>query len=151
MRVAAVTCALVLFAAPAVAASLTEKTGVNAALGVSPSTPDFVSGAAIGGMFEIRSSELAVAKSTDAATKAFAEQMIRDHTKASAELAALATKIGGLTVPTALDAGHQSELDDLAKESGTDFDDAYADDQQDAHEDAVSLFKRYAEGGDTRS
>src|SRR4030081_3012947 len=42
-----------LFAAPALAQSAGEKTGVNSALGVSPTTPDFVKEGAISDMFGV--------------------------------------------------------------------------------------------------
>jgi predicted outer membrane protein len=70
---------------PAFAESLMEKTGVNEMLGVSPSTSDFVTEAAIGGMFEIQSSEIAKQKASPT-EQSFAERMIEDHMKASNEL-----------------------------------------------------------------
>jgi putative membrane protein len=44
---------------------------------------------AISDMFEIQSSQLALAKQADADTKPFAEKMVQDHQKASSELKAL--------------------------------------------------------------
>jgi predicted outer membrane protein len=66
-------------ATPALAQSVPEKTGVNSTLGISPSTQDFVIEAANSDMLEIESSKLVAAK-TDAKDKAFADQMIKDHT-----------------------------------------------------------------------
>jgi predicted outer membrane protein len=88
-----------------------EKTGVSAVLGVSPSTPDFVQQAAISDMFEIQSSELATQRA-DAATKAFAEQMVSAHRKTSDELKGLVAS-GKVkeTLPTKLDSAHQEKLD----------------------------------------
>ena len=121
---------------------------MNAALNVSPSTADFVRDAAIGGMFEIQSSELAKAKASGA-TITFADTMIKDHTKANDELKALVQNVAVKEpLPTALDASHQKMLDQLKGESGAHFARTYADDQVSAHKDAVSLFDRYAKGGD---
>lgn len=133
---------------PAFAELLTEKTGVNELLGASPSTPDFVSEAAIGGMFEIQSSQLAQQKGS-AAERTFAERMIEDHTKASNELKSLVQN-GSVqaTFPTTLDDATQKKLDQLKSLSGAEFNKTYADDQISAHKDAVSLFERYAKGGD---
>ena len=50
-------------AGPTVAQSPGEKTGANSALGVSPSTADFVTQAAISDMFEIQTSQLALQQS----------------------------------------------------------------------------------------
>ena len=65
-------------AIPAYAQSVPEKTGVNAAIGVSPSTQDFVTEAANSDMLEIASSKLALSKG-DAKLKSFADTMIGDR------------------------------------------------------------------------
>ncbi|MBR1179407.1 DUF4142 domain-containing protein [Bradyrhizobium sp. KB893862 SZCCT0404] len=140
--------ACVLLAGPALAQSLGEKTGVNSALGVAPATADFVKEVAISDMFEIESSKLAEQKG-NAQEKAFAQQMVTDHTKTSSELKGL---VGNgkvpATLPAALDSSHQSKLDKLKAASGKDFSSDYDSYQTSAHEDAVSLFERYAKGGD---
>jgi putative membrane protein len=138
----------VLLSGPALAQSAGEKTGVNSVLGISPSTPDFVKEVATSDMFEIQSSALAKDKG-NAAEKSFAGQMITDHTKTSTELKQLVSsgKVKA-DVPTALDSSHRSKLDKLKGASGKDFNSDYASDQVSAHKDAVSLFERYAKGGD---
>jgi putative membrane protein len=152
----AVTAACVLVAAPALAqSSMKEKakqagetTGVSSVLGVAPTTQDFVTTAAISDMFEIESSKLAQEKA-DAASKAFAAHMIGDHQKTSTELKAMVE--GGKVkaeLPKALDSSHQSKLDKLKSSNGKDFDKNYDAMQKSAHKDAVSLFERYAKGGD---
>ena len=139
----------VMLAAPAFAQSAAEKTGVNSVMGVAPKTEDFVTEAAASDMFEIESSKLAVERSQDPATKTFAQQMITDHTKTSEELKALVSggKVKAM-LPTAMSSAQQSMLDDLKKLNGDDFTKQYHSDQEDAHEDAVDLFKRYGDEGD---
>jgi putative membrane protein len=144
--VIAVSC--VLLAGPALAQSVGEKTGVNSALGVTPSTDDFVKEVATSDMFEIESNKLGEQKGT-AQEKTFARQMVTDHTKTSTELKSMVT--GGkvkATLPTELDSSHQSKLDKLKAASGKDFSSDFDSDQVSAHKDAVSLFERYAKGGD---
>jgi putative membrane protein len=138
----------VLLAGPAFAQSAGEKTGVNSALGIAPTTADFVKEVAISDMFEIQSSKLAEEKG-NASEKTFASQMVTDHTKTSTELKGLVSsgKVKA-DVPAALDSSHQSKLDKLKGESGNDFSSGYNSDQVSAHKDAVSLFERYAKGGD---
>lgn len=140
--------ACVLLAGPALAQSVGEKTGVNSALGVAPTTADFVKEVAISDMFEIESSKLAEQKG-NAQEKSFAKQMVTDHTKTSTELKGL---VGGgkvqATLPTSLDSSHQSKLDKLKDSNGKDFSSNYESYQVSAHEDAISLFERYAKGGD---
>ena len=138
----------VMTATSAFAQSATESTGVNSALGVAPKTGDFVLQASASDMFEIESSKLALQKG-DETTKAFAQQMITDHEKTSAELKALLAggKVQGNPV-TALTEDHKEEVDELAKLEGAEFNEEYIDDQVEAHEDAVDLFKRYAGEGE---
>ena len=128
--------------------SVPERTGVNSTLGIAPSTQDFVTKAAISDMAEIESSKLAVTK-TDGKTKAFAEKMIKDHTETSTELKGLVTsgKVKA-TLPAEMDAAHKSKIDKLKTLSGASFAKEYDDMQVAAHKDAVSLFERYANGGE---
>lgn len=138
----------VLTAHPVLAQSASEKTGVNSALGIAPKTQDFVTQAAQSDMLEIETSKLALEKG-DASIKAFATQMVADHTKTSAELKAAAGDIkNGVTLPTALDKAHQDKLDKLKKLDAADFTKEYKSMQVAAHKDAVSLFSRYAQGGE---
>ena len=148
MKRSIIVAACVLLATPALAQSLGEKTGVNSALGVAPATADFVKEVAISDMFEIESSKLAEQRG-NAQEKTFAQQMVTDHTKTSSELKALVNdgKVQA-TLPTALDSSHQSKLDKLKTASGKDFSTDYNSYQVSAHEDAISLFDRYAKGGD---
>jgi hypothetical protein len=67
--------AFVLLAAPALAQSVGEKTGVNSALSIAPKTNDFVAEAAQSDMFEIQSSKLASSK-TRGDVQTFANQML---------------------------------------------------------------------------
>lgn len=138
-----------LVAAPALAQSVGEKTGVNSVLGVSPSTADFVKQVAISDMFELESNKLAQQKG-NAAEKTFASQMVTDHTKTSTELKGMVS--GGKVqaeLPTALDSSHQSKLDKLkAAANEKDFSSEFDAMQVSAHKDAVDLFERYAKGGD---
>ena len=88
-----------------------------------PSAQDFVNKVAVSDMFEIQSSQIALAKQADADTKPFAEKMVQDHQKTSSELKALVE--GGKVkakLPTALDSEHQKLLDDLKAKNGKDFD-----------------------------
>ena len=148
MRRTMIATACVLLAAPALAQSVGEKTGINSALGMSPSTEDFVKQVAISDLFEIEASKLAQQKG-NAAEKTFASQMVSDHTKTSAELKGLVSSSKlKILLPTAIDSTHQSKLDKLKGASGEDFSSDLNSIQVSAHKDAVSLFERYAKGGD---
>lgn len=133
---------------PALAQSVGEKTGVNALVGVSPSTQDFVTEAAISDMFEIQTSKLAQEK-RDAKADAFAQKMISDHATTTDAIKAL-VQSGKVTaeIPAALDSSHQNKLDRLKGLAGEAFETQFRSDQISGHKDAVDLYKRYAKGGD---
>ncbi len=132
----------------AMAQSAAESTGVNSLIGVAPKTADFVTEAASSDMFEIESSKLALERG-DAATKTFAQQMITDHMKTSTEMKQMIeTGKVQATVPTAMTSNYQSMLDALKPLQGDEFNKQYHADQEEVHEDAVDLFKRYGEEGE---
>jgi putative membrane protein len=137
-----------LLASSAMAQTAAEKSGVNSVLGVAPKTEDFVAEAATSDMFEIESSKLAIERA-DPATKTFAQQMVADHTKTSDELKALVSsgKVKA-AVPAAMTSSQQSMLEKLKGLQGEDFTKQYHSDQEDVHEDAVDLFKRYGDEGE---
>lgn len=139
----------ILLAGPALAQSVGEKTGINSALGVAPTTADFVKEVAISDMFEIESSKLAEQKG-NAQEKSFAQQMVTDHSKTSSDLKSLISsgKVKA-ELPSGLDSSHQSKLDKLKGASGKDFSSDFDSYQVSGHKDAVSLFERYAKGGDS--
>ena len=130
------------------AQSVGEKTGVNSTLGISPTTADFVKEAATSDMAEIAAAKIALEKG-NAAEKKFADQMVTDHTKTSAELKELVSS-GEVKaqVPASLDSASQKKIDRLNGAKPEDFGSEYDPMQVSAHKDAVSLFERYAKGGD---
>lgn len=137
-----------LFAGPAIAETVSEKTGLNSLVGASPNTQDFVTEAAISDMFEIQSSKLAQEKK-DTKTDEFAKKMIDDHTTSSDAIKNM-VQSGKVKadIPASIDSKHQSMLDKLKGLNGDDFEKQYRSDQISGHKDAVDLYKRYAKGGD---
>ncbi len=104
---------------------------------------DFVQQVANSDAFEVQSSTIAEERGARANVKAFAAQMRVDHTATTAELTALAPRIG-LAAPTAtISAENQARIDSLRGASGEAFDDLYLDQQVEAHENAVKLFQDY--------
>ena len=132
---------------PSFAQSVGEKTGVNSALGIAPKTEDFIKEAAMSDMTEIEAAKIAQLKG-NAEEKKFAEMMLADHTKTSNELKAMIPANMKAAVPTALDDTHQKKLAKLRDAKPEDFASEYDSMQVSAHKDAVSLFERYANGGD---
>ncbi|WP_339096128.1 DUF4142 domain-containing protein [Deinococcus sp. VB343] len=106
----------------------------------------FAQQAAMSDLFEIRSSELALSRSSNDAVKRFAQTIISDHKEASGKLK---TRAGALniTLPTDVDAPKLADLQALQVKKGEAFDRAYAAIQVNAHVDAVNLFTNYAAKG----
>jgi putative membrane protein len=143
----AIAVAVTLTSSAALAQSVGEKTGVNSALGIAPKTEDFIKEAAMSDMLEIEAAKVAQQKG-NADEKKFAEQMITDHTKTSTELKGIVTGELAAAIPTALDDSSQKKLDKLKGAKPDNFASEYDPMQVSAHKDAVSLFERYAKGGE---
>src|SRR5215213_4422114 len=111
------------------------------------SAQDFVNMAAVGGMFEVQSSQVALEKGQEQAVKDFAQQMVTDHTAANERLKTLASE-QQLTVPTKLDEKHQQRVDTLNNANAQNFDPVYGQFQVEAHQEAVQLFETYSRRGD---
>lgn len=139
--------AALLISTSAYAQSVGEKTGVNSTLGISPTTADFVKEAAMSDMTEIAAAKLGQERG-NAQEKTFAGQMIADHTKTSDELKSIAPADAKTAIPANLDSSSQSKIDKLKDAKPSDFSSDFDSMQVSAHKDAVSLFERYAKGGD---
>lgn len=112
-------------------------------------TSGYVTNAALGDMFEIESSRLAVEKAKSPEVKKFAQMMIDAHTKTSDELKSLLSSANlQVTPPKALDERRQGMLADLQKAPATAFDTTYLDQQAKAHSETLDLHKSYADNGD---
>src|ERR1700684_1010962 len=145
--IATIALALALLSTAAYGQSMGEKTGVNSTLGIAPKTEDFIKEAAMSDMLEIDAAKIAQQKG-DPEEKAFAGEMITDHTKTSTELKGLVSGEMKAALPTALDDSSQKKRDKLRNAKPKDFSGEYDPMQVSAHKDAVSLFERYAKGGE---
>jgi putative membrane protein len=109
---------------------------------------EYVTKAAIGDIFEIQSSKLALRKSREAKVKSFAARMVKDHTAGSAKLKSIikAEELP-LVPPTRLDDAHQQKIERLSAASDGDFDKIYMDMQMEGHQEALAVHQGYAENG----
>jgi putative membrane protein len=138
---------LVVCASPSLAQSVGEKTGVNSVLGIAPKTEDFIKEVALSDMTEIEAAKIAQQKG-NAGDKKFAEMMIADHTKTSNELKSMVPENLKAALPASLDDASQKKIAKLRDTKPEDFASEYDSMQVSAHKDAVSLFERYANGGE---
>jgi putative membrane protein len=115
-----------------------------------PTSADgYVKQAAISDLFEVQSSRVALEKAQRQDVKAFAQQMIDQHTATTAQLKrTLSAAEVDATPPTQLDAAHEAKLKALKSAGGSAFDSTYVQQQVIAHEQAVALHQGYASAGD---
>jgi putative membrane protein len=132
------------------AQSVGEKSGVNSTLGIAPKTEDFIKEVAMSDMTEIEAAKIAEQKG-NADEKKFAAMMVTDHTKTSTELKSMVTGEMKSSLPSALDDASEKKLGKLRDAKPEDFAATYDPMQVSAHKDAVSLFERYAKGGDNNA
>ena len=110
---------------------------------------DFVNAAGQASLVEIRTSEMALEKSSSADVKAFAQMMIDNHKAATDKLKAAASAASLMPPADVLDDFHMRRINDLVETDGdADFDADYAALQIDAHNDAIKLFEDYARDTD---
>ena len=113
---------------------------------IAASANDFVDSASEAGIAEVVAGNLALEKSQDAEIKAFARQMVTDHTQAGQQLGDIARKLD-------IDVPDEAALTDKVKKMilawrDESFDRAYVNNQVQAHEKAVALFKKEANSSD---
>ena len=89
-------------------------------------------------MYEIEAARLALQMSTNANVRAFAQQMINDHTNATAQMAAAMQSLGMNPPPPTLTVDQTARLNNL-RTAGTGFDAMYLADQVSAHQEALAL------------
>jgi putative membrane protein len=115
-------------------------------------TQEFVQKVAISNQFEIMSSQLALQNTNTGSVRQFAEQMITDHTRAGSDFKqALAESELDGAPPATLDEAHQETMTELQGLSGASFDNQYIKAQMIAHDEAVLLFRTYAENGENKA
>ena len=118
---------------------------------VSPATPRtaaYVRQAALSDMLAINTSRIAMHKSQDPAVRSFAQQMLADHSRSTAQLReAIASGRAGVTLPTALELRQQEDVRTLAAKPLDQFDAAYLLAQLQTHRNALDVQRAYAERG----
>lgn len=125
---------------------------VKQAVTATPTGQEFLNTAAKSDAFEIAAAKLALTNGASQAVRDFAADMIKAHTESTAKLkAAAATASPALTPDATLTADQTEDLAELGKKKTAEFDEAYIDDQVDAHQTALALMRDFAEHGDVAS
>lgn len=125
--------------------------GRPAQIANAPSTADakaYIDKAAIGDMFEVQSSQLALEKTKDPSLRNFAQHMMDDYSKSTSKLKdTLKSANINVTPPASLDQPHRYKLALLRNAAGDQFDRAYRDMQLEGHREAFKLHSDYGKSG----
>ena len=106
----------------------------------------FSTEAAQGGLAEVEMGRLAAQKAGNPSVREFGQRMVADHSKANAELKALAAR-KGLQLPSDMNSDQKSEMAKLEKLSGAEFDREYMSAMLKDHEEDVKAFETQSKEG----
>jgi putative membrane protein len=107
---------------------------------VSSGDRKFMMEAARGGMMEVKLGQVATRRASSSAVKQFGQRMVRDHSKANAQLKQLAAR-KDVSLPQDIGAEHKAVYSRLSRLSGPAFDRAYMKDMVEDHVKDVSEFR----------
>jgi putative membrane protein len=137
--------------APAGSGSTTTSPATSGKAELDSETREYVQMAAMGDMFEVESSKLALERSPSMEVKNIAQEMITAHTMTADDLKARLTRAGLMVeTPAMLDSEHEQKLDQLRRASNQEFDAQYLSAQKEAHDEALMLHRDYAMDGDVQ-
>lgn len=116
-------------------------------------TPHFLAQVQSANQFEIQSSELALEKDQDEDIAELAQMIIADHTAAGERLEQRLAEAGieNTDASAELAPKHAKMLSQLEAADASDFRMLYLDMQNQAHMEAIALFRTYAGSGDNQA
>lgn len=134
-RIALLTLTAFAVASPVAAAPTTE-------------AADFVKQAGSGDLYEKTSSQMVMKDAKNPKVKQFAEMMVSDHSKSTADIMAAAKADGLKPGKPALLPAHAQLIAQLKAAKPADREKLYVQQQVTAHEQALALHQTYSKGGD---
>ena len=108
---------------------------------------EYVMAAGASDLYEITSSQVLLETTQDPKLRAFAQMMITDHTKSTADVKAAAARSRVKAMPPQLTPLQQELVTELRAEQGTARDAAYVAQQKASHGQALNVQKAYAIDG----
>lgn len=108
---------------------------------------DFAAKATQSNEFERREGRLALQHARHSEVKAFAAEMVHDHTQSTQDLQEALRRAGMTPPPPSLSPDQERMLADLQANTGPGFDHMYADQQVIAHKQAEALMQAFSQGG----
>jgi putative membrane protein len=113
---------------------------------LSTTDANFINTVGAGGHAEVEFGQVAQSQATRSDVRAFAAQMVSDHTTAGNELATLAQN-KQMTPPAEMDLNHKAKLDQLKNTYGSEFDRVYIQGQVEDHTAVVNAFQNEISNG----
>lgn len=111
------------------------------------SPANYVKQAGASDLYEMQSSKLVLATSKNAGLRGYADEMIKDHSKSTADVKAAAMKAGLHPMPPKLMPMQESDVAKLRAASGPARDQLYVTQQKASHQMALQLQQGYAAHG----
>ena len=111
-------------------------------------TMDYLKAAGAGDLYEKQSSQVVLQSTKDPKIRDFANMMITDHTKSTADVKAAAKQDGITPKPPMLMPKQTAMISKLRAAKGTARDALYVEQQKAAHQDALATHQDYASTGD---
>ena len=121
--------------------------GAQAQTPIPPSPTDFVMAASQSDQYEIFAARVAEVQGQDPRVRAFAQAMIRDHTRLAEDLRGAAMASGLPPPGQGMSSDEARLLGSLQSLRGPDFDKTYARQQELAHAQAVAVEESFAAAG----
>jgi putative membrane protein len=118
---------------------------------IPPTPKDFAMVAAQSDQYEILAGRVAVTQSQDPRVRAFAQAMIDEHSRTSADLAKAVAASGLPPPPPTIGSDQAPLLAALQSLRGADFDKTYVKQQVLAHQQALAVERSFAEAGADRN
>lgn len=112
-------------------------------------TREFVEAAGQSDQFEILEAETVLGQTGDPQLRAFAQTMIRDHTRTNDALRSAAARAGLKPPPMGISPDQAALLGALQNQRAVAFDQTYIHHQALAHRSALTVERAYAANGDT--
>ncbi len=107
----------------------------------------YVEMAGAGDLYEKSSSQLVLTSTKNPKIRSFAQMMIADHSKSTAEVKAAATRAKIIVAPPKLTAEQTRMIADLRAAKGRARDETYLTQQKAAHDKALELHTTYSSDG----
>ena len=107
----------------------------------------YVAKAGAADLYEIESSRIALRRARRPAVREFAQMLIADHSRTTAQVAAAARADGIDPPPPMLEPAQRTMIRQLSRAGNQGFDQAYLNQQVTAHQQALSLHRNQARSG----